>query len=86
MHFRAENVRRYQQYYREQPQQPQQPVYKVTETTSWARHPSQTSDSTQLLSFVDIQKQEQEQERRSREAAVFAQQYVRFKVKNILSN
>ncbi|CAF1621656.1 unnamed protein product [Adineta ricciae] len=73
----AENVRRYQQYYREQPQQPQQPVYKVTETTSWVRHPSQTSDSTQLLSFVDIQKQEQEQERRSREAAVFAQQYAK---------
>ncbi|CAF1621341.1 unnamed protein product [Adineta ricciae] len=79
----AENVRRYQQYYREQPQQPQQPqqpVYKVTETTSWARHPSQTSDSTQLLSFADIQKQEQEQERRSREAAVFAQQYTKSQI------
>ncbi|UJR14135.1 hypothetical protein I4U23_001129 [Adineta vaga] len=80
----AENIRRYQQFYQEQgppppppqqQQQQQQPMYKVTETTSWSRNPSQNNDSTQLLNFAEIQKQEQEQERRSRDAAAFTQQY-----------
>ncbi|CAF3691301.1 unnamed protein product [Rotaria sordida] len=68
----AENIRRYQEKYREQPQQ-QQPIYKLSETTNWTRHPSQTNDLTQTFNFVDIQKQEEE--RRSREAAAFAHQY-----------
>ena len=71
--FRAENVRRYQQYYREQSQQP---AYKLSETVNWSRHAAPTSDPTQLLNFAEIQKQEQDQERRLREAATFAHQYV----------
>ncbi|CAF4504864.1 unnamed protein product [Rotaria sp. Silwood1] len=67
----AENVRRYQEKYREQPQQ--QTMYKIPETTNWTRHPSQTNDLTQTYNFAEIQKQEQE--RRSREAAAFAHQY-----------
>jgi len=57
-------------------------MYKLPETVNWTRHPSQTNDSTQLLNFADIQKQEQEQERRSREAANFAHQYVCQKLRN----
>jgi hypothetical protein len=60
--FRAENVRRYQQQYREQP------MYKVSETTNWNQH----KDLTQPLNFGEVQ----EQERRSREAAALAHQYV----------
>ncbi|CAF4138529.1 unnamed protein product, partial [Adineta steineri] len=67
----AENVRRYQQHYREQ--QPQQSMYKIPETANWPRHLSQNNDSTQLLNFTDIQKQEQD--RRSHEATAFAHQY-----------
>jgi hypothetical protein len=61
--FRAENIRRYQQQYREQP------MYQ----NNWNQ---QNTDIKQSLNFADIQKQEQEQERRSREAAAFAHQYV----------
>ncbi len=50
-------------------------MYKLPETTTnWTRHPSQNNDLKQSLNFSEIQ--EQEQERRSREAAAFAHQYV----------
>ncbi len=68
--FRAENIRRYQQQYREQP------MYKLPEPVNWTRQSSQNNDFKQQLNFPDIQKQEQEQERRSREATAFAHQYV----------
>jgi hypothetical protein len=71
--FRAENIRRYQQQYREQPQST---MYKLPDTSNWIRHSSQNNDLKQPLNFIDLQKQEQEQERRSREAAAFAHQYV----------
>jgi len=81
--FRAENVRRYQQQQlREQTQsapqqqQQQQQTFKLPETANWARHPSQNNDQNQPLNFAEIQKQEQEQERRAREAALAAQQLV----------
>jgi len=80
--FRAENVRRYQQQQlREQTQsapqqQQQQQTFKLPETANWARHPSQNNDQNQPLNFAEIQKQEQEQERRAREAALAAQHLV----------
>lgn len=44
---------------------------------NWARHASQSNDAlTQPLNFAEIQKQEQEQERRAREAIMVAQQQV----------
>jgi hypothetical protein len=82
--FRAENVRRYQQQQLREPSQPTQPqpppqqqqTFKLPETANWARHSSQSTDQTQPLNFAEIQKQEQEQERRAREAAIAAQQLV----------
>ncbi len=71
---RAENVRRYQQQYREQPQQ--QSMYKLPDSINWTRHPPQSNDVKSTLNFAEIHKQEQEQDRRSREAAAFAHQYV----------
>ena len=73
-----ENIRRYQQQIREksQPQQEQQKIFKLPETANWARHPSQNNDQIQTLNFAEILKQEQEEERRAREAAIAAQQLV----------
>jgi len=66
-----------QQQLREQTQSvPQQQTFKLPETANWARHPSQNNDQNQPLNFAEIQKQEQEQERRAREAALAAQQLV----------
>lgn len=79
--FRAENVRRYQQQLREQTHpssamQPQQ-TFKLPETVGWARQTSQSHEQTsQPMNFAEIQKQEQEQERRAREALLVAQQMV----------
>ena len=79
-HFRAENVRRYQQQQQQQqPQQSPQPApqtFKLPESAGWARQISQSNDQNQPLNFAEIQKQEQEQERRAREAALVAQQLV----------
>ena len=79
--IRAENVRRFQQKQQQQTQptpqpQQQQQTFKLPETVNWARHPSQNNDQNQPLNFAEIQKQEQEQERRAREAAMAAQQLV----------
>lgn len=79
--FRAENVRRYQQQLREQSHpspsiQPQQ-TFKLPETVGWARQSSQSHEQiSQPMNFAEIQKQEQEQERRAREALLVAQQMV----------
>ena len=48
----------------------------MPETANWARHSSQSNEQNQPLNFAEIQKQEQEQERRVREAALAAQQLV----------
>lgn len=68
-----ENIRRYQQQQqpREQPQPttPQQQSFKLPDTVNWARQTSQSNDQNQPLNFAEIQKQEQEHERRAREAA-----------------
>jgi hypothetical protein len=82
--LRAENVRRFQQ--QQQPPQPtqqQQQTFKLPETANWARHSSQSNDQNQPLNFAEIQKQEQEQERRAREAAMTAQQLVNNKKSTI---
>ena len=81
MFLREENIRRYQQYLREQSHSNSsiqaQSNFKLPETANWARHASQSSDhGIQPLNFLEIQKQEQEQERRAREAAAVAQQMV----------
>ncbi|CAF4255406.1 unnamed protein product [Rotaria socialis] len=68
----AENIRRYQEKYREQPQPS---MYKVPEANNWNRLPSQTTESAQLYNLTELQKQEQD--RRSREAAAFAHQYAK---------
>ncbi|CAF1917971.1 unnamed protein product [Rotaria magnacalcarata] len=68
----AENIRRYQEKYREQPQSS---MYKVPEGNNWNRLPSQTTESAQLYNLAELQKQEQD--RRSREAAAFAHQYAK---------
>ena len=82
--FRQENVRRYQQQLREQSHPtpvPQQPAFKLPESAGWARQASQTNDQTsQPMNFAEIQKQEQEQERRAREAAMSAHQLVRIRL------
>lgn len=54
----------------------------MPETANWARHSSQSNDQNQPLNFAEIQKQEQEQERRVREAALAAQQLVRYLISN----
>ncbi len=79
--FRAENVRRYQSQQLREPSQPtpplqQQQTFKLPETANWARQSSQNNDQNQPLNFAEIQKQEQEQERRTREAALASQQLV----------
>jgi hypothetical protein len=51
-------------------------MYKLPDTVNWNRHSSQNNDLKQTLNYADIQKQEQEQERRSREAPAFVHQYV----------
>jgi hypothetical protein len=81
---RAENIRRYQQQIREQSQpspliQTNSSAFKLPDMASWARQSSQVNNeqTSQPLNFAEIQKQEQEQERRAREAAMLAQQLVR---------
>ena len=71
---RAENVRRYQQHYRESAQQPG--LFRMTDATHWTGQPSYSNDQSHSLQFLEMQKHEQEQERRLREvaSAVLAQQ------------
>lgn len=78
--FRVENARRYQQQQQQknQPAPVPQQTFKLPETANWARHPSQNAEHNQPLNFAEIQKQEQEQERRAREAALATQQLVKF--------
>lgn len=76
-----ENIRRFQQQQqaREQPQPTtpqQQQTFKLPEAANWARHASQNNEQNQPLNFAEIQKQEQEQERRARETALAAQNLV----------
>lgn len=49
-------------------------MYKISESNNWNRHSSQTNESAQSYNLAELQKQEQE--RRSREAAALAHQYV----------
>ncbi|CAM4806474.1 unnamed protein product [Rotaria magnacalcarata] len=93
---KAENVRRFQQQQqlrehaqqqqqlREHAQQQQQ-SFKLPETANWARQLSH-SDQIQKLNFAEIQKQEQEEERRARDAALAAQQLAKTDNVNIPSS
>ncbi|CAM4908108.1 unnamed protein product [Rotaria socialis] len=84
---KAENVRRFQQQQqREHAQQlQQQQSFKLPETANWARQSSH-SDQIQKLNFAEIQKQEQEEERRVRDAALAAQQLAKSDNVNIPSS
>lgn len=66
---RAENVRRYQQHYRESAQQAG--LFRMTESNHWTGQPSYSNDQSHSAQLLEMQKheQEQEQERRLREVA-----------------
>ena len=74
--FQQQQVREQSQPSPQQQQQQQQQAFKLPDSANWARHSSQSKDQNQPLNFAEIQRQEQEQERRVREAALSAQQLV----------